>query len=201
MNDEQNKMVEALRSSLKYVNEVITEAEANDRENEVGLHVYTLKKQLEEVLKPYKVLAVRIQGDFTEWYSPFYKDPYNDDPIYRQYYHDRIINDIPVVGPSLGEGETDENITDDLACLAERLCVDAEDWDEECDDFMEEVKGVFETAEETTYVTCDNKKIIITPYFKHNFPKVNEESLKVYRAYAELLRKRVENIVKEAEAQ
>lgn len=200
MNDEQNKMVEALRSSLKYVNEVITEAEADDRENEVGLHVYTLKKQLEEVLKPYKVLAVRIQGDFTEWYSPFFKDPYNDDPKYRKYHDEVISNDIPVIGPSLGEGENDENITADLACLAERLCVDAEDWDEECEDFTEAVLGVFDTAEETTHVTCDNKKIIITPYFKHNFPKVNEESLKVYREYAGLLRERVENIVKEAEA-
>ena len=143
---------------------------------------------------PNQIVAVKCEGSFTEWYSPFFKEPYNDNEEYRDYYNDKIINIQPVIGPSLGETE-EEFLSDDLDCLSDRMMVD-------CGDEWDVAKNAFENAVEEA-LTCgkevvlDEKeygRIVITPYRRCEMPKPNEEHLKVYGPYADLMRQRVAEI-------
>lgn len=45
------KMKAALEAALSYVNDTITEAEENFRDDELGVRIYLLKKQLDDAMK------------------------------------------------------------------------------------------------------------------------------------------------------
>ena len=38
------------------------------------------------------VVAVKVEGVFTEWYSPKWREPYDDDADYRAYYEKHILD-------------------------------------------------------------------------------------------------------------
>lgn len=142
---------------------------------------------------PNEIVAVKCEGCFTEWYSPYFKEPYVDNAEYRRYYEGHIIDVQPVIGPSLGETD-EEFISDDLQCLAERICCDSKNWQKAVDEFKAEVENALEygTAYEAEIADCGVIKI--TPYRRCEMPKPNEEHLKVYGPYADLMRERVANI-------
>lgn len=139
-----------------------------------------------------KMVAVKCEGSFTEWYSPNYKEPYEDNVDYRNYYHEHIINELPVIGPSLGDAE-DENLTDDLQCHSERMCSDAKDWKAATEAYKAMVEKCLADGKPRTfkYDGVGGIEVKITPYTKANLPPVNEKSLEVYGPFAELFRARV----------
>lgn len=143
--------------------------------------------------KKEKCVAVRLEGPFTEWYSPNWREPYEDDADYRDYYEKHILDEKPVIGPSLGDADT-EYISNDLQCLAERLCVDAEDWDDATEDLIATAEMCLWDGKERLweYEGCEPVKVM--PYRKSELPPINEESLKVYGKYAGLIRERYEGI-------
>ena len=143
---------------------------------------------------PDEIVAVKCEGCFTEWYSPNFKEPYDDNAEYRKYYEEHILEVKPVIGPSLGESD-DEYITDDLQCHAERMCCDSSDWATSTEDYMDAIEACLADGKPRTWEdTKSDQKVKITPYKRSELPPVNEESLKVYGPYAELLRKRIAEI-------
>ena len=135
-------------------------------------------------------VAVRIEGPFTEWYSPNYKDPYEEDKEYRDYYEEVILSQKPVIGPSLGDHE-DEYISGDIQWTAERYMSGCKNWGKETDNLISQIERALESGVPCTYISDIGETIKITPYRKSELPPVNEESLKVYGPYAELMRERV----------
>lgn len=140
-----------------------------------------------------KVVAVKCAGCFTEWYSPYYKEPYEDNEEYRAYYDTHILDKQPVSGPSLGEVD-DETITGDLQCLAERFTSDTKDWHTATEDFITVVEKCIADGKMRKWQHSECGDVCITPYRKNELPPVNAESLAVYGSYANLVRERVEAI-------
>ena len=142
-----------------------------------------------------KIVAVRVKGKFAEFFSPFYKEPYEDNAEFREYYNEKILPIQPVVGPCLGDGD-DEYLVNDLLCLAERLACDCEGsdsiegWVENRDTIMDYVDKVFKEGNAISTVV-GNLQLIITPLRRGELQPINEEHLKVYGKYADLVRERV----------
>lgn len=143
---------------------------------------------------PNEIVAVKCEGCFTEWYSPFFKDPYDDNAEYRKYYEENILKVQPVIGPSLGDSDN-EFISGYLGCLSDRLTVDADFWDVAKADFEKAVEVAMQSGEvqvvDFLYTDPKVTDIKITPYRRKDMPKPNEEHLKVYGPYADLMRERV----------
>lgn len=141
---------------------------------------------------PNEIVAVKCEGCFTEWYSPFYKDPYEDNAEYREFYDTKMLDYEPVIGPSLGN---DEWLSGDLGCLSDRLTVDAENWDAAKKAMEDAVELALKTGEtqvvDFRYTEPKVADIKITPYRRKDLPKVDEEHLKTYGKYADLMRERV----------
>ena len=139
-----------------------------------------------------KPVAVKLEGCFTEWYSPNYKEPFEDNEEYRQYYEENIIDEQPVVGPVLG-GEDGAWITDDLQCVAERLCCDAEmGWKKATDDLMATVEMCLADGKPRTWKDIDGvvDDVKITPYTKAEMPPLTDDALKVFGKFGWLIRER-----------
>lgn len=142
-----------------------------------------------------KVVAVRVEGKFAEFFSPFYKEPYEDNDEFREFYNKKILPIQPVVGPCLGDGD-DEYLVNDLTCLAERLACDCDGsdviagWVENRDTLMDAVDKVFRSGEPYT-VVVGNREFTITPYRRKELPPINENHLKVFGKFADLIRERV----------
>lgn len=136
-----------------------------------------------------KAVAVKVEGFFTEWYCPNYKEPFEDHEAYRQYYNSHILDKQPVIGPSLGDAD-DEFITDDLECQAERMCCGAKDWRKAVAEYKREVNAALADGKPRK-VTIEGMDFAITPFTKAEMPPVNEKSLEVYGEYKELIRGRV----------
>ena len=144
---------------------------------------------------PEEIVAVKCEGPFTEWYSPFYKEPYNDNEEYRAYYEEHIIDIQPVIGPSLSATDDEENINDDLDCLSDRMmCAAAGDWTTAKRRFERAVKEALATGKVVRFNDEDCGDFVITPYRRKDMPKPNKNHLKVYGPYADLLRQRVAEI-------
>lgn len=135
-------------------------------------------------------VAVKLEGPFTEWYSPYFKDPFNDNAEYRKYYEEHIIDQKPVIGPALGDDD-DAYICDDLQYTAERYMSGCNNWGKETDNLISQIERALESGVTCTYISDIGETIKITPYRKSELPPVNEESLKVYGPYSELIRERV----------
>lgn len=140
---------------------------------------------------PNEIVAVKCEGGFTEWYSPFFKEPFEDNAEYRKYYEEHIIDIQPVIGPSLGEAE-DDFLSNDLQCHCERMCVDSTDWDTSTEDYAATIKMCLADGKKRVWEDLhSDQKVTITPYSRKDMPKPNEEHLKVYGPYADLMRERV----------
>lgn len=143
---------------------------------------------------PDEIVAVKCEGCFTEWYSPFFKDPYEDNAEYRKYYEENILKVQPVIGPSLGDSDN-EFISGDLECLTDRLTAEAEDWDAAKTAVADAVELALKTGEPQVvdfhYTEPKVADVKITPFRRKDLPKPNEEHLKVYGDYADLVRERV----------
>ena len=135
-------------------------------------------------------VAVKVEGPFTEWYAPTFKNPYDDNMEYRQYYESVVWETKPVYGPSLGDSE-DDFISSDLDSLAERLAVDAEDWESDKKEIKKMIRIALENGVTYDCETVQGTKIKITPYRKCELPPVNEKSLEIEGPFADLMRERV----------
>ena len=141
---------------------------------------------------PNEIVAVKCEGCFTEWYSPFFKDPYEDNAEYRKFYDEKVLSFQPVIGPSLGN---DEWLVGDLDFLSDRLTVGAYFWDVAKATFEKAVEVAMQSGEvqfvDFTYTDPNVKGIRITPFRRKDMPKPDEEHLKVYGPFADLVRERV----------
>lgn len=139
-----------------------------------------------------KYVAVKCEGCFTEWYAPNYKDPYDDNAEYRQYYDEVLINDVPVIGPSLGDSET-AYVSSCLQCLVERLSVSVGlgTWDEASGRLADMIVDSLADGKPRVFKFEGMHDVKITPYTKAELPPVNEKSLDVYKDFKELVRARV----------
>ena len=142
-----------------------------------------------------KCVAVKCEGCFTEWYAPTYKDPYDDNAEYRKYYDKVLINDIPVIGPSLGNSET-EYISSYLGCLTDRLSVSVGlgTWDDASGRLADMIEESLADGKARTFKYDGMENVKIIPYTKEELPPVNEKSLEAYKDFKELLRERVKAI-------
>ena len=134
-----------------------------------------------------KVKIVRIAGCFTEWYSPYYKDPYEDNADYAEFYDKKMLAMQPVIGPDVNGKE--EFLTGDLGCLADRLTCDADDWDKARDGCMKAVERALKSGKPQTFRFDGVTPIRVTPYKR--VPRIPDKSYKVYGKYAGLIKERV----------
>lgn len=136
------------------------------------------------------VKIVRVVGCFTEWYSPYYKDPYEDDPKYAEFYDKKMLDMQPVIGPDVNGKE--EFLTGDLGCLADRLTCDAEEWGKARNGCMKAVRLAIKSGKPQTFKFDGVTPIKITPYKR--VPKIPEKSYEVYGKFASLVKERVSQI-------
>ena len=133
------------------------------------------------------VKIVRVEGCFTEWYSPFFKDPYEDDPEYAEFYDKRVLDMYPVIGPDVnGKGEF---LVGDLGCLADRLTCGAKDWDKARKGVIKAVKLAIKSGKPQVFRFPGMTLVRITPY--RRVPKIPDKSYMVYGKYAWLIKERV----------
>lgn len=146
--------------------------------------------------KPTAIIAVKVVGPFTEWFLPTYREPYDDNEEYQEYFNEHIIDKIPVLGPSFGDC-ADDMSSSDLDCLADRM-VDASDtdnWSEARRQFINEMKVSLKSEGVLSRkVTICGEEFTFYPFTRETLPPVNEESLKVYGKMADLVRERAEEI-------
>ena len=140
-----------------------------------------------------EIVAVKCEGPFTEWYSPFYKEPFNDNAEYRKYYEEHIMDIQPVIGPSLNTDDDEECISDDLDCLTDRLCVDVGlgTWDDAKGKLADAINDALNDGKVRIFSYDGMEDVKITPYRRGDMPKPNENHLKVYGPFADLIRERV----------
>lgn len=132
--------------------------------------------------KTSEFVAVKIEGPFTEWYAPTFKNPYEDSQEFCEWYDQNMLEDYPAVyGACLGE-ESYAYVSADIDCLCDRLSDSGANWD----DVYNHIKQALEFG--TTF-ECDGVKI--TPYRKCEMPPVNEDFIKHYGPYEGLMRERV----------
>ena len=142
---------------------------------------------------PNDIVAVKLEGCFTEWYSPNYKEPYEDNEEYRQYYNEHIINKQPVIGPVIG-GDDGDFISDDLQCVAERLCCDAADWDKATNSLCTAIEESLADGKPRTWEYDGVDSVKITPVKKADMPALEDKALEVFGKYGYLIRERYEAI-------
>ena len=134
-----------------------------------------------------KVVVVKVEGCFTEWYAPTFKDPYEDNEEYAEFYDQKILDMQPVIGPAVdGESET---LCPDLTSLAERMTCDAENWDTARNRLIKAIKEVLATGKVQTFKYEGMDDVKITPY--KELPKIPEKAFKVYGKFAKLVKERV----------
>ena len=142
---------------------------------------------------PNDIVAVKLEGCFTEWYSPNYKEPFEDNADYRKYYEEHIMDKQPVIGPVLG-GEDGEFLSDDLQCVAERLCCDAKDWEGASNSLRADIAATLVDGKPRTWNHPEVGEVKITPYKKAELPPLTDDALKVFGDYGWLIRERYEAI-------
>ena len=134
-----------------------------------------------------KAKAVKVEGCFTEWYAPTYKDPYEDNEEYAEFYDNHILAMEPVCGPAVdGESET---LCPDITSLADRLTCGAEDWDEARQGLIKAIGEVLATGKAKTFKYEGIDDVDITPY--KEMPTIPEKAYEVYGKFASLIKERV----------
>lgn len=143
--------------------------------------------------KPDEIVAVKLEGCFTEWYSPNYKEPYVDNAVYRQYFEENIMDKQPVAGPVLGGGDG-AFLTDDLQCLAERICCGAKDWAAATEDLEAAIGMSLADGKTRNWEYAGVGNVKITPFTKAQMPPLTDDALKVFGKFGYLIRERYEAI-------
>lgn len=146
--------------------------------------------------KTTEVIAVKVEGPFTEWFLPTYREPYDDNEEYQRYFEEHIMDKIPVLGPSFGDC-ADDMSSSDLDCLADRMtdANNADNWCEARRQFINEMKVSLKSEGVLSRkVTIGGEDYTFHLYTRSTLPPVNEESLKVYGDMAGLVRERAEEI-------
>ena len=138
-----------------------------------------------------KIVAVKCEGCFTEWYSPFFKEPYEDNAEYREFYNEHVLNFKPVIGPSLGDSE-DDYISGDLQFHAERMCCDAKDWSAATNGYADAIEKCLADGKPRTWKDVDGvvDDVKITPVTKAELPPLTDDALKVFGDFGWLIRER-----------
>lgn len=134
-----------------------------------------------------KAKAVKVEGCFTEWYAPTFKDPYEDNAEFREFYDEKILAFEPVIGPAV-DGK-DEYLSGDLGCLSDRITCDADDWEEAKAGFEDAVEKSLATGEVQTFKFEGLDDIKIIPY--KELPPVPDAGYARYGKFASLLKERV----------
>lgn len=134
-----------------------------------------------------KAKAVKVEGCFTEWYAPTFKDPYEDNEEYREFYDQMMLDMQPVIGPAV-DGD-DEYLSGDLGCLSDRITCGAADWDKAREGFVKAVQKALATGEVQTFKSELVDDVKITPY--KELPKIPERAFNVYGKFAKLVKERV----------
>ena len=142
---------------------------------------------------PNEIVAVKLEGCFTEWYSPYYKVPFEDNADYRKYYEENIIDKQPVVGAVLG-GEDGAFLTKGLQCVAERLCWDAKGWLTETEGLTAEIKMCLDDGKPRTWENAEVGSVKITPFTKEQKHPLTDDALEVFGKFGYLIRERYEEI-------
>ena len=145
---------------------------------------------------PNDIVAVKLEGCFTEWYSPNYKEPFEDNEEYRKYYEEHIMDKQPVIGPVLG-GVDGQFLSDDLGCVAERLCCDDwEHWQRNTNELCDTIEMCLADGKPRTWKDIDGKitEVKITPVKKAELPPLTDDALKVFGDFGWLIKERYEAI-------
>ena len=134
-----------------------------------------------------KAKVVKVEGCFTEWYAPTFKDPYEDNEEYAAYYDEKILPIEPVSGPAV-DGKC-ETLCPDLTSLADRMTCGAEDWDNARNGLIKAIKEVLATGRAKTFKYDGIDDVDITPH--KEMPPIPEKAYKVYGKFANLVKERV----------
>lgn len=136
-----------------------------------------------------KAKAVKCEGCFTEWYAPTFKDPYEDNEEFREFYEKMLLDNEPVIGPAV-DGK-DEYLTGDLVCLSDRITcgVAFGNWDAARNGFADAAEKALATGKVQVFKFEGLDDIKITPY--KELPKIPESGFARYGKYAELVKERV----------
>ena len=153
--------------------------------------------------KEKKYIAVKVEGPFNEWYAPDFRNPYDTNAAYNEWYEANFDKEnLPpsVFGGCFGDDEA--YVSSDIECLCDRL-TDLADEDDDgnlmdgylsWDSLYTDIKDALNSGTTFTYTAKDGRTLKITPYLKDEMPPINEDSLKCYREYASLVRERMEEI-------
>lgn len=142
-----------------------------------------------------QIVAVRCKGLFTEWYSPFFRDPFNDDKEYQKWYEENFIDSPHILlGPSLNEKDKGEVLTDADVFLAERLTVCEKHWAVSTKSVVYAMKEALKDGEEKYVNLASGNTITITPYKRKDMPKPPLDLYAKYEEFASLMKERVESI-------
>ena len=142
---------------------------------------------------PNDIVAVKLEGCFTEWYSPTYKEPFEDHDEFRKFYEENLIDKQPVVGPVL-EGIDGHWIGGDLMWLADRMCCGARDWQGACNSLRADVAACLVDGKPRTWKHPEVGEVKITPFKKCEMPPLTDDALKVFGKFGYLIRERYEAI-------
>ena len=134
-----------------------------------------------------KAKAVKVEGCFTEWYAPTFKDPYEDNEEYRKFYDKMMLDMQPVIGPAV-DGD-DEYLSGDLGCLSDRITCGAADWDKARKGLVKAIQKALATGEVQTFKSAFVDYVKITPY--KELPKIPERAYNVFGKFAKLVKERV----------
>ena len=138
-----------------------------------------------------KAKVVKVEGCFTEWYAPTFKDPYEDNEEYREFYDENILPIQPMIGPAV-DGE-DENLSGDLDCLSDRITCDVVPdlgaWKNAKEGFEDAVVKALATGNVQVFKFKGLEDVTITPY--KEMPKIPERAFEVYGKFANLVKERV----------
>jgi hypothetical protein len=138
-----------------------------------------------------KQKAVKVEGAFTEWYAPTFRNPYEDNADFRAYHRRTILGNPPVVGPAV-DGYS-EFLSGDLECLADLICdCELADWAKAKRGFKKTVRHALATGEVCVFKRRGMTPIKITPYAE--LPKIPKRAYRVYGDFAELVEQRVKEI-------
>ena len=140
-----------------------------------------------------KPVAVKLEGCFTEWYSPTYKEPFDDNGEFHKYYSEHLIDSRPVAGPVLG-GEDGHYIGGDIVWLVDRMCCGASDWQGASNSLRADVAASLVDGKTRTWNHPEVGEVKITPYTKAEMPPLTDEALAEFGPYASLIRERYEAI-------
>ena len=142
-----------------------------------------------------QIVAVRCKGMFTEWYSPFFRDPFADDHEFREWYSEIFVHSkYDFSGPSLNKDDDGEVLTNDDSFLSERLTACEEDWAESKNRVVDAIKEALSDGVEKYVTLASGDMITITPYKRRDMPKPPLELYAKYEKFASLMKERVEDI-------